>query len=139
MTDANSHAPDDPDPTDAPALLADLLRRLTRLVSNEIALAKREMAQKLSRAMGGALMLAFSAFLMISGVNTLTAAAVAALGQAGLSISVASLVVAAVVFAMAAGLYVIGKSRITAQSLTPDRTIKSVKRDIQTIKENANV
>lgn len=138
MTGQTSQTSGQPDPTDAPALISELLRRATRLISSEIALAKREMAQKVSRAAGGLMMIAFAAFLAIAALNVLTAAAVAALAEAGLSVSVSSVIVAAVVFAGAVGLFALGKSRIDPTNLTPRKTIKSVQQDIETMKGNAN-
>ena len=129
----------DPKPADAPELLGDILHRIMRLFRNEFILARREMAGKLSRAAWGLFMIVLAAFLVLSALDVLTAAAVAGLAEAGLPVSLASLLVAVVALGLAAILFAVGRARITAQSLIPDRSIKNIRRDIRTLKENAHV
>ena len=129
----------DPKPADAPELLGDILHRIMRLFRNEFILARREMAGKLSRAAWGLFMIVLAAFLVLSALDVLTAAAVAGLAEAGLPVSLASLLVAVVALGLAAILFAVGRARITAQSLIPDRSIKKIRRDIRTLKENAHV
>ncbi len=128
-----------PDPTDAPALLTDIVQRSTRLIQNEIELAKRELAHNARRAFIGIMLVLAAIFLVFSALDVLTAAAVAGLAEAGLPVSVASLVVAGIASAIAAGLFLAGKSRLDPDNLKLKKTARSLRKNIDTIKENAHV
>ncbi|WP_295313829.1 phage holin family protein [Roseobacter sp.] len=139
MTDHPEHPHVRPDPTDAPALVSDLIRHGTRLIGDEIRLAKKEVSMKLKSAVAGIAMIILAGFLVLSVLDVLSAAAVAALAELGLPVSVSSLIVAGVAIVAAIILFMAGKSRLSSESLTPDKSIKNVRRDIETIKENAHV
>ena len=128
-----------PEPGDAPALLSDVVHRGTRLIQNEIELAKREFSRKAWSALAGIIMVIAAVLLVFSALDVLTAAAVAGLAEAGLPVSVASLIVAAVALALAAVLFLVGKSRLAPSNLTLERSAQSLRKDINTIKENAHV
>ncbi len=139
MTDHPENPHVRPDPTDAPALVSDLIRHGSRLVGDEIRLAKKEVSMKLKSAVAGIAMIILAGFLVLSVLDVLSAAAVAALAELGLPVSVSSLIVAGVAIVAAIILFMAGKSRLSSESLTPDKSIKNVRRDIETIKENAHV
>lgn len=139
MKDHPEHPHARPDPTDAPALVSDLIRHGTRLIGDEVRLAKKEVSMKLKSAVAGIAMIILAGFLVLSVLDVLSAAAVAALAELGLPVSVASLIVAGVAIVVAIILFMAGKSRLSSESLTPDKSIKNVRRDIETIKENAHV
>ncbi len=132
---------DDPtvDPRQAPGLLGEALHHLARLIQGEVALAKREISQKISRAGVGIAMIAIAALLALTGLDVLAAAAVVALTGAGLPAWAATLIVAGVVLGIALVLVLIGASRLKPSNLKPDRSINQVRKDIRTIKENTNV
>lgn len=141
MSDTNrnsAHRPT-PEPADAPALLADFVQQITRLFQNEIALAKKEVSQKMSRAAFGIGLIALAAFLVFSALDVLSAALVAALAEMGLPVSVASLIVAATTIIIAFVLFRRGMARLNPDNLAPSKSIQNVRRDIKVIKENAHV
>lgn len=137
----NTHErpPGGPEPADVPELVSDVLHRGARLLRNEFTLARREMAGKLSHAVWGIFMIVLAAFLVLSALDVLTAAAVAGLAEAGLQVSLASLLVAVVALVLAAVLFLVGRKRLTAERLTPEKSIKNVRRDLEALKENAHV
>lgn len=139
MSDANSHPHGQPRPADAPGLVSDFIQQASRLLRSELALAKKEIGQKASRATAGIVMVLIGLFLVLVALNVLAAAAVAAIVAAGLPVSVASLIVAAVALTLAVVLFLVGKARLNPKNLTPDRSIKNVRRDIEAIKENVHV
>lgn len=128
-----------PGPTDAPSLINDAVQRGTRLIQNEIELAKRELAQKASRAAIGLVMVLAAIFLVFSALDVLTAAAVVGLAEAGLPVTVSSIIIAAVVFAVATGLFIAGKARLDPGNLTLKKSRRNLRKDINTIKESAHV
>ncbi len=134
-------AQDDPTvgPKQATGLLGEALHHLTRLIKGEVALAKREISQKISRAGVGIAMIAIAALLALTGLDVLAAAAVTALAAAGLPAWAATLIVAGAVLGIALVLVLVGVSRLKPSNLKPDRSINQVRKDIRTIKENANV
>ncbi|MFK7763831.1 MAG: phage holin family protein [Roseobacter sp.] len=136
---ASNNATPQPGPTDARALISGALYRVSRLAQNEFELAKRELAHKASRAFAGLLMVVAAIFLVFSALDILTAAAVAGLAEAGLPVSVASLVVAGIALALAATLFFVGKSRLHPNSLKLDKSVRNLRKDINTLKENAHV
>ncbi|WP_227272123.1 phage holin family protein [Roseobacter weihaiensis] len=139
MSDLNNPAPGQPQPADAPGLVSDFIQQASRLLRSELALAKKEMGQKASRAAAGIAMVLIGFLLVLAALDVLAAAAVAAIVAAGLPVSVASLIVAAVALTLAAVLFLVGKAWLNPKNLTPDRSIKNVRRDIETIKENVHV
>jgi hypothetical protein len=109
------------------------------LIQNEIELAKRELAQKASQALVGILLLVAAIFMACSALDVLIAAAVAALVEAGLAISVASLIVAGAGLVIASGLVFVGKARLDPKGLKLEKSARNLRKDINTIKENAHV
>jgi hypothetical protein len=131
--------PERAEPADAPSLLSDAMHRSARLVQNEIELAKREVAHKASRGVGGILMILAALFMVFSAIDVLAAAAVAGLAEMGLPVSLSSLIVAAVAIAIAGALFFAGKSRLDPENLKLERTARNLRKDINTVKENAHV
>lgn len=126
-------------PAQAPGLIVDALQHFSRLVQGEVALAKQEVSENISRAVVGLAMIGVAALLALTGLNVLAAAAVTALTAAGLPGWAATLIVAGVVIAIAAILVSVGIKRIKPSNMTPDRAMGQVRKDIRTIKEKANV
>ncbi len=124
----------DPNPRMAPNPLGDTIRAFTGLLQSEVALAKAEMSQNLSRAAVGlvlvlaALLLAFTAFHLLAG------AAVGYLTQAGFTPPTAALIVGGVLVVIAVILALVGKSRLTGTALAPTKTAANISRDIETLK-----
>jgi hypothetical protein len=123
------------------ASLADLAKQLseqtTRLVRQEVELAKAELSIKGKRAGLGAGMFGGAALLGLFALGALTAAVIAALSLA-MATWLAALIVA-VVYAAAAGVAALmGKRKVEAAlPPVPEDSVESVKEDVQWTKTRA--
>ena len=129
----------DPDPTDAPHLLRDAVDQGSRLLRNELELAKREMSNKLTQALLGLAMIGLALVLVLIALDVLVATLVAAIAAMGAPVWVATLIVAGTALVAAAILFMVGKARLNPKNLAPERSMSHLRRDIQTIKETSNV
>jgi len=125
-------------PTDQQSV-AELTRRLTdqttRLVREEVELAKAELAAKGKRAGIGAGMFGGAGLLGLYALGALTAAVILALSTA-VAGWLAALIVAVVYAAVAGVLVLLGKAQ--AQSATPpvpEQAVESVKEDVEWTKQ----
>jgi len=134
--------PDDPDVIEPrpktersiTTLLSDLASETILLIRQELALLKAELHEKFSRVGQGATALGAGALIAFSGWLVLLAAAV--LGLATVVPGwLAALIVALVVLAIAGALLFIGKSRFDADSLMPQRSLRSLREDEQWLRE----
>ena len=116
------------------ALLSDLAGETVELFRQELALLKAELQEKLSRAGVGAAALAAAALIAFSGWLFLLLAATYALAIV-VPPWAAALIVGVLVLAIAGVLALIGKSRLRADALTPERTLRSLREDQAWIKE----
>ncbi len=117
--------------------IADLLRQLVEdgnhLVRTEIRLAKAEVRDNVAAAVKGSAGIGLGAVLLLGAVFTLLGAAVAFLtpvvgaGWAAVIVGVVTLVVGGL-------LIMTGAKKLSAASLVPDRTVKSVKQDADAIR-----
>ena len=118
-------------------LLRQLSEQTSRLVRDEVALAKAELTEKGKRAGIGAGMFGSAGVLALYGVGVLIAAAVAALALA-VDTWLAALIVAVALFAVAGVLALVGKGQVKqAVPPVPERAIDSVKTDVDTVKDHA--
>lgn len=128
--------PDSPEAFEAPpksersiaSLLSDLASETILLLRQEMALLKAELHEKFSRAGQGATALGAGALVAFSGWLVLLAAAVLGLANA-VPAWLAALIVAVIVLAIGAGLLLFGKNRLDARSLTPQRSLQSLRED----------
>jgi hypothetical protein len=118
-----------------PELFSDAISQLSKLVSNEVQLARAELAQKASEAAMGAGFLVAGAVIMIPTLVMLLFAFAFWLTEMGMSPPVAYLIAAAVGAAVSGGLIVVGMRRLKPENLTPQVTIEQVERDMATAKE----
>lgn len=121
-----------------PELLADALNQFSKLISNEVDLAKAEMSAKVTQAIMGAAFLAIAAIMAIPVLVLALMALAAWLISLGWSAPASYLVAAAVGLVISGILAAIGMSRLKAENLTPDRTIKQLQRDARAAKEVAS-
>jgi glycerol uptake facilitator-like aquaporin len=90
-----------------------------------------------SLAMGLGMFVGAAVFAIIS-ISLLTQSLVEWLATKLNSEALASLIVAVVMGAIAGGLVMYGRSKMSASTLTPDRTIRNVQRDAAVISERAS-
>lgn len=119
-------------------LVGQATEQLSRLVRQEVALAKMELAEKGKRAGRGGGMLGGAGAFAYAGLLGLAATGVAALSLV-LSVWAAALIVTAVLFVIAGVLAVLGRAQLRrATPPTPEVTLGSVRADVEEIKERAH-
>ena len=104
------------------------------MIRQELALLKAELHEKFSRVGQGATALGAGALIAYSGWLVLLAAAVLGLATV-LPAWLAALIVALVALAIGGVLVYIGKSRFDADSLMPQRSLRSLREDEQWLRE----
>lgn len=114
-------------------------RLFTQLVRDELALARTEIAENLSRARVGIALLCVAAVLALVALNLLALAVVAGLNANGLPFWAAALIVGGALLLVALLFAIFGKSRLGSDALKPKRTMANVKRDIDYLKDATNV
>jgi putative superfamily III holin-X len=115
-------------------LMKDLSRDMSRLVRQEVALAKAEMAQKVRQARLGAVMLGAAAGAGLVAAASLTAFVILLLAVA-LPAWAAALIVAGVSLVAAALLARKGIAKLAeATPAVPEQTIETVKEDVEWLK-----
>jgi uncharacterized membrane protein YqjE len=115
-------------------LIRDLSEQVRTLARKEVELAKAEMTEKGKHAGVGVAMLAGAAVAGLMALGTLTAVLVLALAEA-MPAWAAALVVTALWGAVAAALALVGKERFgDVGQPVPEKTVESVKEDIQWLK-----
>lgn len=124
---------------DAPSLFVETLRQFSALVQGEMKLARAEMSNIITRAGVGILLIAIALLMALVALNVFASAAVAYIAASGLSVGLAALIVGGVLILVALGLALAGKSHLSAEALSPERTAQSLRTDIAAIKEASNV
>lgn len=125
--------PSDPEPT-LGALVNQLTTQVPELVRSEIRLAQAEVTEKGKRAGMGIGMFSVAGLLAFFGLATLIATAVLALALV-VDGWLAALIVAVLLFAVAGGVGLMGKNKVSgAAPMKPERAVEGVKDDIATVK-----
>src|SRR3712207_3025152 len=102
-------------------LLGDALRESTDLARKEFALFRTEMSNNVRSLVMALVMFVAGAVFAIVAISLFTEALVEWLARVLNSEALAALIVGAVMAAIAIGLVLYGKSKLSASSLTPDR------------------
>ena len=119
-------------------LIGQATEQLSRLVRQEMALAKEELTEKGRRAGRGGGMLGAAGAFAYAGLLALAGTGIAALSLV-LPVWAAALIVTALLFAIAAVLAAAGRSQLRrATPPKPERTMGSVKADVEEIKGRAH-
>ncbi|MCW6004184.1 phage holin family protein [Micromonospora sp. CPCC 205371] len=119
-------------------LVRDAAEQISRLVRDELALAKAEMTEKGKRAGVGAGLFGGGGLIALYGVAGLLTTVVLALAEA-MPAWLAALIVTVVLFAVAAVLALLGRRQVQqATPPMPEQAIGSVKQDIAQVKERAH-
>lgn len=116
-------------------LFGDLARDIGTLVSQEVALARTELAETASRVGKQVALLAAGGLVAYAGLLAIIAAVIIVIADRGVPLWASALIVGAIVAAI--GYVVIQRalSTLRAQDLTPRQTIRSLKEDTQWAKE----
>lgn len=117
-------------------LLAELPRHLSSLIRKEFDLLKAEMSEKMSQAGSAVVIVIVGAVLALVALNVLAAAAIAALVAWGLEFGWAALILGVVLLVVALILARSGMAGLKAKNLMPRRTVASVEKDANVMKES---
>jgi NhaP-type Na+/H+ or K+/H+ antiporter len=123
---------------EAPALVADLVATLGRILRGEIALARAEMAQGLRAALRGLAMVGVAVVLLITALQLFAGAGVAGLVHAGLRPWQAALIVGGALALVAFVLIRAGLRRLSPKEIVPQRALAGLRRDAETLKPKVN-
>lgn len=119
-------------------LVTQLSQQTSDLVRSEMRLAQAELKQKGARAGKGLGEFGVAGVLALYGVGALVACAIGALALA-MDVWLAALIVAVVLFVIAAVLALLGKNQVSkAVPPVPEQTVESVKADVAEVKEARN-
>ncbi|WP_299046449.1 phage holin family protein [uncultured Tateyamaria sp.] len=120
---------------DTPSLMVKAFRQLSQLMQDEVTLAKAELSRNLSRAGAGLALIGVAAILALTALDVLAGALVAYLATTEMSVGTAALIVGGGCLVVALVLAFVGKSRLTADALSPDRTMHNLSQDLDAMKE----
>jgi len=118
-------------------LLTDLTESITTLFRKEIQLARAETSEKINQVGVAIGAIAGGAILALAALIVLLQALVIGITEAGVPAGWASLIVGVIVAVVAYVLIHKGTSDLKASNLAPQRTMDSLKRDAQVVKEQA--
>jgi hypothetical protein len=119
-------------------LVRQAAEQISRLVRDELALAKAEMTAKGKRAGIGAGLLGGGGAVALYGVAVLIAAAILGLAEA-MPAWLAALIVGVLLLGAAGALALVGRARVReALPAVPEETVRSVRADIDEVKERAH-
>ncbi|MGI5150145.1 phage holin family protein [Plantactinospora sp. CA-294935] len=127
-------------PAQAPTaeLVRQAAEQISRLVRDELALAKAELTEKGKRAGIGAGLFGGGGLVALYGVAALLAGVILAMAEA-MPGWLAALIVSVVLFAAAAGLALVGRRQVRqASPPVPEEAVRSVRADIDEVKERAH-
>ena len=112
-----------------PELFSDAVGQLAKLIGNEFALARAELAEKTGQTGRAAALMGAGAVIMIPALVMLLTAAASALMHAGLSDPVAYLIVGGGAALLSVLLILVGINRLSGEALKPTATIDAIERD----------
>lgn len=115
-------------------LFSDLAREASRLLRQEIALAKAELTDKVRQLGSGAVEIAVGGFLLYAALLVLLEAAVFALALV-LPLWAAALIIGVVALLIGGGVLLKGRRDLGPKRLVPDRTLRSLRQDAEWARE----
>jgi len=118
-------------------LVGDAVNQFTKLIRNEMAIARAELTAKATQAALGVGFLVGGALLLIPAIVLLLMALAAWLVELGMSASVANLIAGVVGLLISATLAYVGKTKLTLDHLKPKRTMSEIERDIDAVKDTS--
>lgn len=117
-------------------LISDALQQFSRLIRNEVALARAEVTDKAKQVARGGAMLGAAAAFALPSLFILMMALAALLAEIGLPGSLSYLITGVIGFIIAGILVKLGLDRLKAEALVPNRTLNQLHRDAATMKEH---
>lgn len=142
MTDHTTATPGDPVPPSqhksTVGLVGEALQHISGLIRKEVDLARAEVSENANRALVAIGVIAGGAILVLVALNVLSAALVAGIAELGIDAGWAALIVGVVYLVIAAIMVRKGTNDLKASSLAPTRTVQSVRRDANAMKETIN-
>jgi hypothetical protein len=117
-------------------LFTDALNQFSKLVRNEIQLARKELSAKAGEAMYGIALLVGAGFFFIPALVELLAALAAWMEDLGTGRPLALLIAGVVGLVIVGILAAAGMSRLKANSLVPERTLNQIQQDVAAAKEH---
>jgi F0F1-type ATP synthase membrane subunit c/vacuolar-type H+-ATPase subunit K len=116
-------------------LVGEALRESTDLAQKEFTLFRTEITQNIRTLFIGLAMVVVAAIFAIAAIMLLTESLVEWLATVVNSEALAALIVGGVMAAIAIGLGLYGRSAMSSSTLTPQRTMRSLKRDAEVLSE----
>jgi len=116
------------------SLFSDALEQFSQLMRSELSLARAETFAKIQTAVRASISLALAAVFLIPALVLLMMALAAFLTESGWSLSASYLISGVVGLVICGILAAVGASTLRAISLTPDRTINQIQKDVSTFK-----
>lgn len=116
-------------------LVGEALRESTDLAQKEFTLFRTEISQNIRMLFIGLAMVVVAAIFAIAAVMLLTESLVEWLATVLDSEALAALIVGGVMAVIAIGLGLYGRSAMSSSTLTPQRTMRSLKRDAEVLSE----
>lgn len=116
-------------------LVGEALRESTDLAQKELTLFRTEISQNIRTLFLGLAMVVVAAIFAIAALMLLTESLVEWLATVVNSEALAALIVGGVMALIAIGLGLWGRSTMTSSSLAPERTMRSLKRDVEVLSE----
>jgi hypothetical protein len=128
----------DQQPASLQRLVADAIRDGADLLRQELGLFKAEMAENVGLVAKGVAMFAGAAIFAVASLIWLTQALVFGLAILVGSQWLAALIVGVLLLVIAGILVMIGKSRLSAATLSPTRTVRTLKQDGELLTERVS-
>jgi hypothetical protein len=128
-----ANGPGDPPERSLATLFRDLSRELGTLVRQESELARTEMRERLGKLGSGVTALGAGALLAFAGLLFLLLAAVYALSASTGSPALSALLVGGAAAAVGLGMLALGRKRLKAEELVPQRTVESLRQDVEIV------
>ena len=125
----------DIDERSTPSLMSDLVAQVTELVRKEIQLLRAEMNEKTTQVVIALGSILAAVVFVLTALNVLAAALVAALTNAGIHAAWSAVIVGGALAIVAVILANRGIANLKAQSLAPERTARAAMRDVGMVKE----
>lgn len=119
-------------------LVGDVLDHATGIIRGEFDLVRAELQENLNKAMRAIGLLVGALVIILVALNVLAAAATAALAETGMGAGWAALIVGGVLVIIGVVMALKGKNDLSATSLAPTRTTRSIKRDAEVVREAGN-